>query len=143
MVPKCDRRRAERTGRQRQATSPSGEQPTDVGFVGDSCQIARPKNQSGDRLVLKHNSYFDGNVQSVGFDRNGRSMTVGAMAPGEYHFNTAAPERMTVVSGELRVKLPGDTVFTRYPCGTCFEVPGQSGFDLEVSAAAAYVCEFL
>lgn len=93
--------------------------------------------------MLKHNSYFDGQVQSVGFERNGRSATVGVMEPGEYHFNTAAPERMTVVSGELRVKLPGDTAFHCYPCGTSFEVPGQSGFDLEVLSAAAYLCEFL
>lgn len=93
--------------------------------------------------MLKHNSYFEGKVQSVGFERNGRSATVGVMEPGAYHFNTAAPERMTVVSGELRVKLPGEESFGRYPSGTSFEVPGQSGFDLEVLAAAAYVCEFL
>lgn len=44
-----------------------------------------------------------GALSALPFDRNGRSMTVGVMAPGEYHFNTVAPERMTVVSGELRV----------------------------------------
>ncbi len=93
--------------------------------------------------VLKHNTYFDDKVQSVGFDRHGRSMTVGAMAPGEYHFNTAAAERMTVISGELRVKLPGASTFTLYPSGTSFEVPGQSVFDLEVAASVAYLCEFL
>ena len=54
--------------------------------------------------ALKHNTYFDGHVQSVGYERNGRRMTVGVIAPGEYHFGTEAPERMTVVSGELAVK---------------------------------------
>lgn len=93
--------------------------------------------------MLKHNSYFDGKVQSIGFERNARRTTVGVMAAGEYHFDTDSPERMTVVSGELFVKLSGESTFSRYPTGTCFEVPEKSGFDLEVRAAAAYVCEFL
>ncbi len=93
--------------------------------------------------MLNHNSYFDGKVQSVGFERNGRKATVGVMEPGQYHFNTGAPERMTVTSGALRVKLPGDSQYQLYPAGTAFEVPGQSGFDLDVSQASAYLCEFL
>ena len=47
--------------------------------------------------MLKHNTYFDGNVQSIGFERLGRRMTAGVIAPGEYHFGTDAAERMTVV----------------------------------------------
>ncbi len=93
--------------------------------------------------MLKHNTYFEGKVQSIGFERSGRALTVGVMAAGEYHFNTGAPERMTVVSGELRVRLPDESGFKHYPSGTSFEVPGDSGFDLEVGAATAYVCEFL
>ncbi len=93
--------------------------------------------------MLEHNSYFDGNVQSVGFARHGRRATVGVMDQGEYHFNTGAAERMTVISGELRVKLPGETSFQTYPSGTAFEVPEQSGFDLQVLAPSAYLCEFL
>ena len=61
--------------------------------------------------MLKHNSYFDGNVQSVGFSRHGLPATVGAIAPGEYRFNTGDAERMTVVSGQLpaeRVAVVGD-----------------------------------
>ena len=57
--------------------------------------------------MLKHNSYFDGAVQSVGYERNGMRATVGVIAPGEHHFGTAAAERMTVVSGLLQAKLPG------------------------------------
>ena len=29
--------------------------------------------------MLKHNTYFDGGVQSVGFERNGRRMTAGVI----------------------------------------------------------------
>lgn len=93
--------------------------------------------------MLKHNSYFDGAVQSVGFERNGMHATVGVIAPGQYHFNTDAPERMTVVSGELRAKQSNGNWQT-YPVGTAFEIPGKSGFDVEaVGGVAAYLCEFI
>jgi uncharacterized protein YaiE (UPF0345 family) len=91
--------------------------------------------------MLKHNTYFEGGVQSIGFERLGRRMTVGVIAPGEYHFGTDAPERMTVVSGELDAKV-GDTWRT-FPTGTVFEVPGQTGFHVRAHAPAAYLCEFL
>jgi uncharacterized protein YaiE (UPF0345 family) len=92
--------------------------------------------------MLKHNSYFDGNVQSIGFERLGRRMTVGVIHPGEYHFGTDAPERMTVTSGELEAKL-GNDGWRAYPAGTVFEVPGKSGFDVRAREPAAYLCEFL
>jgi len=76
--------------------------------------------------MLKHNSYFDGKVQSLGFERNGRKQTAGVIIPGEYHFSTDAPERMTVVSGELSAR------FT--PTGA---------FDVKAGAPTAYLCEFL
>ncbi len=93
--------------------------------------------------MLKHNSYFDGKVQSVGFERNGRRLTAGVVDAGEFHFGTDAPERMAVVSGELWARLPGEAAFRPYPAGTSFEVPGKSGFDVKASAPAAYLCEFL
>jgi len=92
---------------------------------------------------LKHNTYFEGRVQSVGFTRHGRRATVGVIAPGEYHFNTEAPERMTVTSGELLARLAPSTEWARYPAGTAFEVAGKSGFDVKASEPSAYLCEFL
>jgi purine/pyrimidine-nucleoside phosphorylase len=93
--------------------------------------------------MLKHNSYFDGAVQSVGFERNGRRHTLGVVEVGEFHFNTEAPERMTIVSGELWVKCAGAADFHLYPAGTCFEIPAKSGFDVRAERPAGYVCEFL
>lgn len=93
--------------------------------------------------MLKHNTYFEGKVQSVGFERHGRSITAGVIDRGEFHFNTGAPERMTVVSGELFVKLAGMSEYRAYPVGTAFEVPGKSGFDVKADEPSAYVCEFL
>ena len=93
--------------------------------------------------MLKHNTYFDGNVQSIGFERNGRRATAGVIAAGEYHFDTDAAERMLVTSGELLIRIKGDAEFRLYAQGTSFEVPAKSGFDIRASAAAAYICEFL
>lgn len=91
----------------------------------------------------KHSSYFDGKVQSLGFERNGRRATVGVVSPGEFHFGTEGAERMTVVSGELEARLDGTTEWRRYPAGTAFEVAAKSGFDVRALAPAAYCCEFL
>lgn len=93
--------------------------------------------------AIKHNAYFDGKVQSVGFERNGRKATVGVVSPGEYHFGTDGAERMTVISGELTARLDGTNTFVVYPAGTAFEIPAKSGFDVRATAAAAYLCEFL
>lgn len=92
--------------------------------------------------MLKHNSYFDGAVQSIGFERNGVRATVGVVVPGEYHFKTGAAERMTVVSGELSAKFATGN-WQVYPAGTYFEVAANSGFDVKAAAPSAYVCEFL
>ncbi len=93
--------------------------------------------------MLQHNRYFEDKVQSVGFQRNGRRATVGVIDVGEFHFGTDAPERMTVISGELLARLPGETAFRPFPAGTTFEVPGKSGFDVRAVEPAAYLCEFL
>ncbi len=93
--------------------------------------------------MLKHNTFFVGKVQSIGFERNGRRQTAGVIDAGEFHFNTDAPERMSVVSGELWARLPGDPAWRAFPAGTAFEVPGKSGFDVKAQGPSAYLCEFL
>ena len=56
--------------------------------------------------MLKINEYFDGQVKSIGFQGDELASSVGVMAAGEYRFDTAQFETMTVVSGALTVKLP-------------------------------------
>jgi uncharacterized protein YaiE (UPF0345 family) len=95
--------------------------------------------------MLKHNSYFDGTVQSIGFERNGFAATVGVIAPSPepHHFGTGKAERMTVISGELRANI-ADRGWLHYPAGTAFEIGANSGFDVEaVGGPSAYLCEFL
>lgn len=93
--------------------------------------------------MLKHNSYFEGQVQSIGFERHGRRLTAGVIDAGEFRFGTDAPERMHVISGELWVRVQGQTDYHRYPTGTSFEVAGKSAFDVRAELPTAYVCEFL
>ncbi|NRF30453.1 pyrimidine/purine nucleoside phosphorylase [Vibrio coralliilyticus] len=93
--------------------------------------------------MIKANRYFEGNVQSLAFEQDGAQSSVGVMAPGEYTFGTAAPERMTVVQGSLTVKRVGDEDWVTYTKGGSFNVAGDSSFDLKVTAATAYLCEYL
>lgn len=93
--------------------------------------------------MASHNTYFDGGVQSLGYERNGRRATVGVIEPGSYRFDTDAPERMAVISGELEARLPGRAEWQSYPQGTVFEVPGSSAFEVRAAAPSAYLCEFL
>ncbi len=92
--------------------------------------------------MLQHNVYFDGMVQSVGFERLGRRQSVGVIAPGTYSFGTEAPERMTVVSGQLTVTLEGATDTVHYPAGTSFEIPASSSFTVTAIGPTAYLCEY-
>lgn len=93
--------------------------------------------------MVKHNQYFGGQVQSLGFERLGQRQTVGVIDAGEFHFGTDAPERVTIVSGELQVKQRGEAAFRPYPAGSTFEVAGKSGFDVKALAPVAYLCEYL
>ncbi len=93
--------------------------------------------------MIKSNSYFDGRIQSLGFERHARRQTVGVVVPGDYHFGTDGPERMTVICGELQVRQDGQTAYTTYPAGTSFEIPGRSGVDVRAAQMSAYWCEFI
>lgn len=93
--------------------------------------------------MIKANSYFDGQVQSLAFTQQDGESSVGVMAPGEYTFGTAAPERMVVVKGALTVKLAGEQEWITYGAGESFHVAGDSSFDLQVKESTAYLCEYL
>ena len=92
--------------------------------------------------MIQPNTYFDDHVRSLGYEDAEGKATVGVMLPGEYTFNTAAPETMTVVTGCLTAKLPGSEAFVDYPAGQSFEVPGDGAFDLKVATPTAYLCRF-
>jgi purine/pyrimidine-nucleoside phosphorylase len=93
--------------------------------------------------ALKVNEYFEGKVKSVSFQGIPYSSTVGVMAPGEYEFSTGKAEIMTVISGELVVRLPGKTEWQKFAAGMKFNVDANSKFQLKVARDTAYLCEFV
>jgi uncharacterized protein YaiE (UPF0345 family) len=103
-----------------------------------------PEQFVGVSVVTKANVYFDGNVVShaVLFP-DGTRKTLGLIYPGQYHFNTQAAEGMVIVSGNCRVTLDGGTKRESYSAGEEFEVPGNSGFTIEVEKGLCeYICAF-
>jgi uncharacterized protein YaiE (UPF0345 family) len=95
--------------------------------------------------VTKANVYFDGKVvsHSILFP-DGSKKTLGLIYPGDFHFGTAKAERMEIVAGDCVVKLDGSEAQTSYTGGQFFDVPANSGFDINVSSGICeYLCSFL
>jgi uncharacterized protein YaiE (UPF0345 family) len=94
-------------------------------------------------IVKKANVYFDGKVSSrtIKF-ADGSSKTLGFMLPGEYTFNTDAPEIMEIIDGELEVLLPG-TEWKSIKGGESFAVPANSAFTMKVKTPSDYCCSFI
>lgn len=92
--------------------------------------------------MLQTNEYFDGKVKSIAFQTATLPATVGVMEIGEYEFNTDQQETLTVVSGCLRVKLPGSEDWQDYVAGESFVVAAKETFQLRVAEETAYLCTY-
>lgn len=93
----------------------------------------------------KANIYFDGRVVShtVHF-ADASKKTLGLIYPGQYHFGTAAAERMDIIAGYCRVILDGTIEDLAIGAGQAFDVPANSGFTITVNEdICEYVCSFL
>lgn len=93
----------------------------------------------------KANIYFDNRVVShtIRFT-DGTKKSLGVIFPGEFHFGTAAPERMEIVAGSCEVTLDGAEETSVIEAGSAFDVPGDSGFTIVVAdGACEYVCSYL
>lgn len=100
---------------------------------------------NGVSVVAKANVYFDGGVVShTILLADGQRKTLGLIRPGSFHFNTDAPERMEIVEGTCRVTIDGSAEASTQQPGSQFQVPGKSGFLIEVdSGLCQYICSFL
>lgn len=92
--------------------------------------------------MFKTNEYFDGKVKSIAFQGQEKPATVGVMAAGEYVFNTADKEKMSVITGELIIQLDTGGESKTYRAGESFEVAENSAFNVKVPADCAYLCEY-
>ena len=90
--------------------------------------------------MLDVNEYFDGMVKSIAFKTATLPATVGVMAPGEYIFNTADKEKVTIISGALTIKRPDDNQEKTFSAGESFKVAANCAFGVKVTEDTAYLC---
>lgn len=92
-------------------------------------------------MAITHNSYFDGNVQSLAFNFGHAGATVGVLTPGDHVFNLKARETMTVVAGEMFVSINDAAEFSA-PAGTTFDAPEGCTLRMRCEVDTAYLCQF-
>jgi purine/pyrimidine-nucleoside phosphorylase len=90
---------------------------------------------------MKHSSYFDGKVQSLGMNSPQGYATVGIIEPGTYTFSTSSQETMVVVEGSLNYKLPGKE-WVEAKKGEKFIVVSGVSFECRADKDAAYICYY-
>lgn len=93
--------------------------------------------------IKKANVYFDGKVTSrTILFADGSRKTLGVMLPGDYEFNTGAPEVMEVLGGEMMVLLPGKAEWQTFRAGESFSVPANASFKLQITGVVDYCCSY-
>lgn len=90
---------------------------------------------------MKHSSYFDGKVQSLGINTSAGYATVGVIEPGTYTFSTSKQETMCVTEGVLHYLLPkqGWKIAKK---GEQFIVPAGLSFDCKAEHDVGYICYY-
>gem|GEM_PF-1981801 len=96
---------------------------------------------TSETLLMKHNVYFDGKVQSLGVNTEEGYATVGVITPGKYTFAAEFEEHVVIIVGTLRVKLPGQEwrVVGR---NEKYVIPPKTSFDIEAGKDVAYICYY-
>ena len=88
------------------------------------------------------NEYFDGNVKSLAFTSGNDNATIGVMAAGEYEFGTSTIEHMTLISGEMSVKLPNEDSWRDIAINETFIVEADTSFNVKLACDSAYLCVY-
>jgi len=94
-------------------------------------------------VVKAANVYYGGQVTSrTVILEDGSKVTLGIMLPGTYEFGTDGPEIMEILSGKLKVLLPGEDAWQDIDGTARFHVPARSKFALEVFSVTDYCCSY-
>lgn len=94
-------------------------------------------------IVKAANIYYDGQVTSrTVIKEDGSKITLGIMLPGTYEFGTDGPEIMEILSGDLKILLPGEESWQEIHGQHTFHVPAHSKFALEVFSVTDYCCSY-
>ncbi|MDD5341124.1 MAG: pyrimidine/purine nucleoside phosphorylase [Patescibacteria group bacterium] len=95
--------------------------------------MARKKTDPG----IKHNVYFKGRVQSLGFTSESGDHTVGVVSPGRYEFGIAKrQERIVVVYGCIKINGQECKAIST------FIIPAGKEIVFEATRFAAYTCSY-
>jgi len=105
--------------------------------------MPHPTEFPGVTVATAANVYHGGNVVShkVTFP-DGTHKTLGVILPGKYHFGTEAAEKMQILSGGCYYKLDGTMATIDVAAGGEFDLPANSGFDIEVKEIVQYICSY-
>lgn len=90
---------------------------------------------------ISHNVYFDGKVQSLGIATAQGKATVGVMKKGTYVFNTASPETMVIITGNISTKVSGAD-WISHKQNDSFEVAANTSFEVICDTDVAYICYY-
>ncbi len=87
--------------------------------------------------------YFEGKCVSHRLTlADGTVKTVGVILPSNLTFNTGAPEIMEGVGGMCEYRLAGSDDWVASGEGEQFSVPGNTSFQIRVTAPYHYICHF-
>jgi hypothetical protein len=95
-------------------------------------------------VICKANIFFEGKVVSYTvLFKDGRKKTTGLIHPGSFKFNTDAPEKMEITAGSCLVRRAGEKQWNSYTAGDCFQVAGESWYEIVVDGSIMeYICSF-
>lgn len=97
----------------------------------------------GVSVATQASVYFDGKCVSHGVVlADGTKKSVGVVLPAHLTFNTGAPEIMECVAGSCEYKLAGTSDWKQSGPGERFSIPGNSSFEIRVTAPYHYICHF-
>ncbi|HMM19880.1 MAG TPA: pyrimidine/purine nucleoside phosphorylase [Selenomonadales bacterium] len=90
--------------------------------------------------MFKINQYFDSKVVSLAYRAEEGPATIGVMDVGEYEFATAQQEHMKVITGAMKVQLPGRSDFIEVGRDETFSVEANQRFRVQILKQTAYLC---
>ncbi|MFA5187936.1 MAG: pyrimidine/purine nucleoside phosphorylase [Patescibacteria group bacterium] len=91
-------------------------------------------------MEIKHNTYFDGQVQSLGFTTFlGKKATIGVVLPGKYDFGIAkAPESITVIHNKITINGTEYRAISSQDC----DIKVGDPIIFEATEPATYICYY-
>lgn len=89
---------------------------------------------------ITHNVYFEGKVQSLGFESATCRATIGVILPGAYTFSADFEEHVTLIEGTLRVRIRDR--WLKVDRNETYVVPRGNSFEVRAEEQTAYVCYY-